>query len=979
HFSKKISVTQKDLLDPSGLPWANEVRRVSVKDFQDFKVLAFPIGPQHKNLLATPGAQVTLSNPNPTAAKFPLRLSGKRSELTVKLPAPAPAQGLLIHLNRGFRSNVEIHVRNTAADGANAKFRTLKAFAIDRTDSGLSRGYNPDAPVAISFPEVTGNEYRLVFQGTAQNSTLVRVAIQHAPVVERFSEKIFAKMYNSFAPPWRAFLWQQSSVNKTLSIPENKVLDISDKLAADGTLTWEVPAGEWVILRTGMVPTGLTNSPSPKGGDGPEVDKMSYKYTSQHFEAFIGEILRRVPAEDRKTLKVNVMDSYEKGGQNITDDFVKIFKERYGYDPTPYFPTYYGYSVGSPELSDRFLWDMRRLVADRISSQYVKAMADKAHANGMTTWLENYGTWGFPGEFLQYGGQSDEVGGEFWMGGLSGIGIPENRCATSCAHTYGKPKVWAEAFTSGDGHFSKTPTSLKNRGDRAFGEGINSYILHVNIQQDANNSFPGHTAWYNTEFNRKNTWFSQIDLFTTYIRRCGFLLSRGVDVADVAYYIGEDAPKMGGEEHPKCPRGRHHDFINAEVLLQDATVNAAGEITLPHGTTYSVLVLPPQAEIRPEVLRKIEQLVADGATVLGFPFARSPSMENYPAADAEVRALSKKLWGENANAVTRTKGIQESLSNTPDGVTPPVFPTVSPSVRQYGKGKVYINTSLEKIFEDKKLAVDVWFNDKDPLTYSHRRTPDGVEIFFIANTSNKTVEATPEFRVTGLLPELWEPVSGAQKLLPTFMPCKQTTVVPLQLAPNESVFVVFRKKGNKPRADRDLAANYRNAKRISEITTPWTVKFDSDEIRRGPAEPVKFEKLLAWRDHKNDNIRYYSGTAFYTNEFSFAGQEENAGQENAQKKKVFIDLGTVGAMAKVKINGQYAGGAWTPPYRVDITNQVRAGTNKIEVEVVGTWVNRMIGDARLPANQRKVRIVSQSAKSRLDESGLIGPVQLLAE
>ena len=166
----------------------------------------------------------------------------------------------------------------------------------------------------------------------------------------------------------------------------------------------------------------------------------------------MGEILRRIPEADRKSLKIAVQDSYETGSQNWTDDMLERFKKAYGYDPLPYLPTLYGKVVGNEDMSSRFLWDLRRLIADGVSYDYVGGLRDICHRHGLTTWSENYGHWGFPGEFLQYGGQSDEISGEFWSFG--DLGLIENRCASSCGHIYGKKRIWAESCTSGGPNFT---------------------------------------------------------------------------------------------------------------------------------------------------------------------------------------------------------------------------------------------------------------------------------------------------------------------------------------------------------------------------------------------------------------------------------------------------------------------------------------------------------------------------------------------
>ncbi|MDR1224262.1 MAG: glycoside hydrolase family 2 [Tannerella sp.] len=890
------------------------------EDFQDVKVLAFPVKAANiKNYFESADAKITFSS-NIDGKIFPVKLPEKdESSITLTLPEPVSAQGLLIKIEGRFSSQGELQAK------VKGDFVTVKKFNMDRTDTGLWRGFLPFSPFVISFPKTDASEFRIVFRNTNKTSLITRISLTEAPFIERFPEKTFAKMFNSLAPPWDAFMWESETADASLSIDPESVVDISGKLAADGTLTWDVPEGDWVIMRTGMVPTGTTNTPAPAGGSGLECDKLSTKWTEYHYDSFMGEIIKKIPAEDRKTFKFNVLDSYEKGGQNFTDDFIEIFKERYGYDPTPYLPAYYGYPIGSPELSDRFLWDMRRLVADKIAYDYIKPMREKSHKDGLTMWLQNYGSWGFAGEFLQYGGQSDEISGEFWTTNF--IGKPEIRCATSCAHTYGKSKVWAEAFTSNVGHYTWYPGNLKRRGDWSLAEGINAFILHLYIQQQADNVYPGVDAWYNVQFNRKNTWFSQLDLYTGYIRRCGHLLQQGVDVSDVAYFIGEDAPKMCGVTDPSCPAGYHYDHINAEVLLRDAVV-INKKLVLPHGTSYRVLVMPPQDDIRPEVFAKIAQFVDAGLPVIATVRpVRSPSLENYPAADHQVREIAAGLWD---NRKILSVSVEDFFKN--DLQLPPDFVASSPA-----------------------------------LQYSHRKDGD-TDIYFVTNQSGDRVQASPTFRVSGKQPELWNPVTGKHRLLPAFAQIEEngTTSVPLQLEPDESVFIVFRKNA-KPSTKSELAMNFPEPKVVTTINSPWTVTFESDEIKRGPARPVIFEQLTDWSKHADERIKYFSGTAVYKTSFDFG---KKPGGE------LYIDLGKVVAMAKVKINGRYAGGVWTAPYRVDIAPFVKSGKNEVEIEVVSTWANRIIGDRKLPAEQRKLRI-SRGPDGDLHESGLLGPVKIM--
>ena len=319
----------------------------------------------------------------------------------------------------------------------NDEYVTLKTVHLDRTNAALNVGFVPQSPIVVALPDTETKDIRLVFTGGPSDFD-VRVTVSTEPRVERFAEKSLAKMFQTPLPMWGEYMWPTAAEpsEDDLMVQPVEVMDITDKLAEDGTLTWEVPDGTWTILRTGLAPTLTTNAPASPEATGLEVDKMSRQHVATHFDAFLGEILRRIPAADRKSFKIVVEDSYETGGQNWTDDMIDVFRARYHYDPVPYLPALYGQVIGSQDQSERFLWDLRRLVADRVASDYVGGLREVSNKHGLTTWLECYGHWGFPSEFLMYGGQSDEVAGEFWSEGS--LGDIENRAASSCAHIYGK-------------------------------------------------------------------------------------------------------------------------------------------------------------------------------------------------------------------------------------------------------------------------------------------------------------------------------------------------------------------------------------------------------------------------------------------------------------------------------------------------------------------------------------------------------------
>lgn len=921
--------------------------RVTVKlpqpadEFQDVKVVAFPNPTPAGTVLTTANASITAvpsmgdltaltDGDNSTDVRFatngeyiieinPQDWFTARS--IVVRPAPASI-------------NTDVELQAMDADG---RYQTVSRFNINRTRDWKKVGFDPYADVAMSFDPVKSDSYRVVFRSVGAGAGIAELALSSVPRVERYKEKSLAKLFQSEVPAWDEYLWreQPQADDRSMAVQPGQVIDLSDKMTADGTLTWDVPEGEWTVLRTGMTPTGVVNEPACPDATGYEVDKLSRKHAEEHFDAYIGEILRRIPADERKSFKLLVQDSYEVGGQNFTDDMIPVFKERYGYDPVPYLPVLSGVVVGSQHDSDAFLWDLRRLVADKISYDYVGGSREVAHKYGLTTWLENYGHWGFPGEFLQYGGQADEVGGEFWAD--PPLGDIENRLATSCAHIYGKKLTSSETSTSAGPSFVRTPSSLKQRMDRFFTYGVNNTVLHLYISQPSEDRLPGSNAWFGTEFNRNNTWFKHMDLYTQYIKRCNYMMRQGWYQADVAYFIGEDAPRMVGIMEPWIPAGYQYEHMNAEVIMRDMTVKD-GMLTLPHGVQFKVLVLPRRLKtMRPELLEKIERLILDGAIVMGPAPERSPSLQNQPEADHRVKEMAARIWGDV------------------DGV--------NVKQRRYGKGMICDGLDFETLFAQLGYVPDCKVPDGMNVYQGHQKDGD-TDIYILSNQDNRVLTMDVAFRVTGKQSELWDPVTGVIRKLPAFRQEEKTTVVPMKLEKNECVFVVFREKGE-PSAT-TLEANYPAPLRTQEATGEWNVTFES--AFKTPS-PVRMATLDNLSDNANDSIRYFSGTATYTTSVNL--------DRTGRGEHMFMTFDNVGTMAKVYINGKYAGGVWTAPYRLDVTDFVKNGRNDVKVEVVNTWVNRIVGDMNLPESERETYLFVNhlNAKTPLPPSGIIGKVK----
>ena len=361
--------------------------------------------------------------------------------------------------------------------------------------------------------------------------------------------------------------------SSTGAIPLKVIRDLSAKLSSDGRLKWSVPPGEWIILRVGYTSTGVNNHPAPLEGTGLECDKFSKAALDAHWNGFMQKALDDIGPLASKTLNASLIDSYEVGGQNWSADFRKEFQKRRGYDPLKFLPAFTGQVVDSPAVSERFLWDVRRTIADLFAENYYGHFTELCHQHGLESDFEPYTG---PFESLQSGASADLPMGEFWPGGQSDNSI---KLASSVGHIYGQRVIGAESFTAAPsaqhGRWLDDPYSLKALGDLVFSQGVNRYIYHRYAMQPWTNRWPGMTmGQWGSHFERTSTWWEQGREWQRYIARCQFMLQQGRFVADAAYFCGQSAPVETRVARGRfaLPPGYDYDQINADVLLHHAKV-----------------------------------------------------------------------------------------------------------------------------------------------------------------------------------------------------------------------------------------------------------------------------------------------------------------------------------------------------------------------------------------------------------------------
>lgn len=787
--------------------------------------------------------------------------------------------------------------------------------------------------------------------------------------------------------------------NKTIAASD-AAIRLDTKLTPEGKLTWSVPTGKWRILRFVCNNTGeFLNCPSPNS-KGLVIDHLSQEATDAHINHMLDTLSR-----GRKgfgSLKVLMLDSYEvRPAHDWTPEFIKLFTAQNNYDPVPWLPTLAGWTVQNEELSKRFLHDYHKFVGDLMVNHHYARVRELANQRGLQ-FLAEAGHGGHPRvDPLKALGASDIPMGEFWNHRKNWV----TKEAASAAHIYGKRLVNSESLT-GWQHWQDGPANYKRSTDIAFCAGLNQITFHTFAHNPPDAGLPGFAYHAGEHFNVNSTWWDQAGPMLEDMSRTSHLLQQGGFVADVCAYYGDEAPNLvparrisptiksqwTDEKCAHCGRdkpvdldtlgqGYDYDYINEEVILTRMQVKD-GKLVLPDGMSYRVMVLPERKTISLEALKKIGELVEAGATIIGAKPERSNSLRGFPECDKEVQALAAKIWGDCDGEKVK--------------------------FHSYGKGRVTWNIPISEVLSSMKVERDFVPENMDNadqhIDYIHRTT-GAEEIYFVSNSALKRENVRCRFRVgEGYVPSFWNPEDGSVKPCHAYEIKDGFTYITLDLAAASSIFVVFEKgaaqehiveiKSPNPSGleilgmDEDnisakiwsageytfKTSNGRSGRiSVSEIpanqpiSKPWKVSLPKD---RGAPESITMDPLTDWTQHPDPGVKYFSGAADYHNTFTLT---------EASKNPIMLDLGTVKEVAVVRVNGKQAGILWKEPYQIDITALTQAGENQIEVKVINTWNNRLVGDASgKPEDRTTSTNLSHkfTPKTPLLSSGLLGPVVL---
>lgn len=909
-----------------------------------------------------------------------------------KYPQQFTCRSITIHIGGNNYQALRLIVQ-TSNDGEN--FTTIK-----RLEPPRSGWQDTDEDYTFSVLPTTAKYFRFVYdkEGTEPGAEdldaakwkpslkVMGIYLSDEPVINQFETKN--------GSVWRvATNTTEAEIPNSAAIPLKNIIDLSNKMDAAGNLQWTAPSGNWVIVRIGHTSTGHTNATGGAGA-GLECDKFNATAIKLQFDNWFAKAFSNTdPALAKEVLKVFHVDSWECGSQNWSNNFTNEFKKRRGYDLTPYLLVMAGVPVTDAATSEKVLHDVRQTIAELVNDVFYATLKNLAHEKGCSFSAESVAPTMVSDGLLHYK-NVDMPMGEFWLNSPTHDKPNDMLDAISGAHIYGKNIIGAESFTSVRMNWAEHPGNLKAVGDRNFALGVNKMVLHVFAHNPWMDKKPGMTLdGVGLYFQRDQTWFKQSKAWIDYLTRCQALLQLGKPVVDIAVFTGEEVPRRSvlpdrlvstlpgifgkeklaaekkrlenvGQPQWQIPDGVNHsanmadpenwvdplngyayDSFNPDALMMMTVKN--GRVVLPGGASYKILVIPGVMKMNPDpqmsvgVAKKILQLVKDGGTVL-------------------IDSMYKKMFLLNGYSLNFKK--QNNIS-----------------IALAGKGKFVLTPYREKDFDDIGLKQDMiidtfprtkWQDKLLPqkLAINHRKLGEK-EIYFISNQNDQSQTFNFSFDTGGLLPEIYNPVTG--KIGKPFS--AEITKGKIRFFesfdPFESMFIIFEKKGIPVPVDLFKETGFTT--RIQPVWKEWELVFKN--ANDSASRVVKYEDgLQSWTADSLDFIKYFSGTVRYKSAFTIDKKIDSL-------ETAFLGMRFLYNMATVKVNGIDCGTVWTKPYQANILKAIRQGENQVEIEVTNTWHNRLIGDSYLPAEKRKTFTTAPFRLSNkpLDPAGIAGSIEII--
>lgn len=857
--------------------------------------------------------------------------------------------------------------------------------------------------ITVDFPSTTARFFKLECIANDDNSPIAELELlksndepSYAPAISNLLEKTVSVSSSSESKFDRS---PQISKN---SIDSNAMIVLTNFVSKDGVLKWKAPKGRWAIIRFGYTTTGITNSPATPEGQGLECDKMDSLALKTHFNSFAKKLIEAAGKYNGNTFKFLLIDSWEAQFQNWTKEFPAEFKNRRGYDLIKWLPVLCGETIENTKISEAFLHDFRKTIADLIDQNYYKQFSRLCHQNQLEMHAEviyGGGSMYPPLDILKSTQYVDLPMTEFWAS-PNQYQIPEYFPADRPTPyypaysnlAYNKRIIGSEAYT-GFAHFSESPANLKPFGDLAYCSGVNQLILHSYVHQP-NDRVPVVTLGkFAAHFNRNNPWWNFAKDWLTYQSRVQYVLQKGKPAVDVLFYVGDNFPQnLEKSVISDLPSGYRANPINLDLLLNAKVVG--NKISIGGKETYPLLTLPDRTSMDLLTLKKIAELVKDGATVYGKKPTEMLSVLDIENHQEEFDKIVHFLWGKTCSEENK-----------------------------YGKGKVFCKKNITDVLNVLNVKPDFTFNgfDSKDLMFIHKKLEDA-EVYFVFNQKNKSLNKELLFRVEGKIPEIWNPKDGSIVKPKIYSIEQEQMRIPISFEPGESLIFVF-KEGISSHVIKSVSlaqkqifpapnsnftnfcipkANYNNGKYSFTSTVNGRYQFttDKNEVIEGllikPSEfeitnykaflefspvskdsihSVEISHLRSLTEFEQPAIKYFAGNVNYSISF------ELPANYYSRNDSLILNLGYLDATAEVRLNGILLGHVWSPNTKFDVSGCLKK-KNTLNIVLATVLRNRFIGDfvefgavRNIPTTSPIQTILNKDMP--LQRSGLMGPLTII--
>jgi hypothetical protein len=787
-------------------------------------------------------------------------------------------------------------------------------------------------------------------------------------------------------------------------------------LVKDRRIAWQVPEGQWRIMAFwSTLPSSV-----------PAVNHID-KAAMTHYVDYIGKKYADALGPALGTTVESLFgDSFEvpihRNGIYWCDALLSEFPARKGYDLVKALPALW-WNVGP--TTPKIRYDVNDVLAQVGMDAWYGTFVPWCKAHGVKSRVQPYG---FVSDNLEGAGAVDIPEMEITAGEKDSVPWFDTRIwpreyVAAGAHLYGRNVVSVEAYTYLHWQpYRATLEELKISGDTYFRAGANRFNNHGFLGVPEQGVAPTRGFYEAIHISPDNVWWPYYHLLSDYIARCCYMLRQGKPCADIAVYsplanqwsiYPFNVPRWGRDfdwgdlGRILLSNGYQFDLVNDDVLQNRSSFDGqtlnAGEMS------YRALLIPNVQALPVESLRRIEAYAAQGGVV--FALDRVPEascgMKGYPADDKEVQEIAARMFEKSTGRSATPRAYKQGTTYW----IPKVIERKDVLDRPSSPTDPFLKALRKHATPD--MAVDLVREDlreNGGLVFAHRKL-DQRDFYFVSNIQDRAIDWPVDFRVTGAAPWRWDPRTGEIRKLDEYRQGETVTRIPLRLAPYESAFIVFEKGEQRPHVE---ASSLAWIDSVDGAVTGFTdrngdhyARLDNGETRRAQVDGVpaplriggawhlllegpefkrfetQLDELISWTDIPE--AKHFSGTGVYTTEFTVP---ESYAQNGL---RLYLDLGALGNLAEVSLNGKSLGAVWMRGQRLQLPNTVHPGPNRLEVRVTNTLINRVSGFTKFPPVPEELQPrLGQGLHDSgmpydelldyqpLPRTGLLGPVEIHA-